>query len=198
MVKSARVWGDSMEKLDHEPSSRTARKAQRLLSLDLPSDETAGRRGESWSAAYPVEPDPAAIELAKGILGARFEADHKDLNAMQRAARDAGLAFELTLFGTNAADARCVVTEVAAWNLRTAPAARIHRRIRALSRKVSRSVAASVARVDPTTLGGRGAAGRQRDHSRAAEGRAILRGQIARLEAELTRRATGSSADNQQ
>lgn len=141
----------------------------------------------------PVEPNPAAIELARRIFGRRFEADHKALNAMQRAARIIGLAHELTYFGASAAGARSVITEVAAWNLRTAPAARIQRRICALSRKLS----GSVARVDPTTLGGRGAAGRQRDHCRAAEGRAILRGQIARLEAELTRRAAETSVDDQ-
>jgi hypothetical protein len=185
-----------MEKLDHEPSSRTARKAQRLLSLGLPSDETAGRRGRIRSAAWPVEPDPA-IDLAKGILGARFEADHKDLNAMAGRARcRARVRAHALRPGCSGCEVRC--HGGGGMEPAHAPAARIHRRIGALSRKVSRSVAASVARVDPTTLGGRGAAGRQRDHSRAAEGRAILRGQIARLEAELTRRATGSSADDQQ
>ncbi len=137
----------------------------------------------------PLSPAPEALVLAQEILGSRFEADHKHINAFLAALRANGLPIELACFGPRAVDAKPVVLEVADRNLRAAAEPRIRRRIESINRKIGGSVAATVNQFDSARLGGSGAAGRQRDRARASEVRNILRSQADRLQAELDRRA---------
>lgn len=136
----------------------------------------------------PHSPDDRALALAREILNARCEFDHRDMNAMIAAARAAGIPYELTYFGPNSADAKSVICAVADMNLRHAPTWRIERRISTLNGKIGASIAHTISRFDPNTLGGRGAAGRVRDRARAAGVREMYAGEIARLRLELVRR----------
>lgn len=136
----------------------------------------------------PLEPDPFGFELAGTILGKRIETDHRDYNALLACLRDAGRPVELAFYGPDAATARSVIDAVADANLRTIPVFRILSRIASLNRRQSASVSADIARFDPSRLGWRGAAGRQRDRARSAEQRLLLANRIHRLTAELERR----------
>ena len=138
----------------------------------------------------PLTPDAGAMDLARLILKGRFEYDHRDANAMIKAARAAGLPYEKTFFGRSASESKSVIHELADQNLRGAPAWRIERRIATLMRKIEASISHTIARFDPRVLGGRGAAGRVRDRARAGECRLIDAARIERLRAELTRRAS--------
>ncbi|CAB3753934.1 hypothetical protein [Paraburkholderia humisilvae] len=136
----------------------------------------------------PLEPDPFASDLAAVILGKRIETDHRDYNALLARLRGAGRPVELAFYGPDAATAGCVIEAVADVNLRAIPAFRILSRIASLKRRQSASLSADMARFDPARLGGRGAAGRQRDRARSAEQRLLLANRIRRLTAELERR----------
>ncbi|MBN3776197.1 hypothetical protein G3O06_01285 [Burkholderia sp. Ac-20345] len=140
------------------------------------------------AASRPLEPDPFAFELAGAILGKRIETDHRDYNALIARLRDAGWPVELAFYGPDAATACCVIEAVADANLQAIPAFRILSRIASLERRKSASVSADIARFDPSRLGGRGAAGRQRDRARSSEQRQLLANRIHRLTAELERR----------
>ncbi|MDO5947881.1 hypothetical protein [Burkholderia cepacia] len=142
----------------------------------------------SAAASRPLEPDPFAFELAGAILGKRIETDHRDYNALIARLRDAGWPVELAFYGPDAATACCVIEAVADANLQAIPAFRILSRIASLERRKSASVSADIARFDPSRLGGRGAAGRQRDRARSSEQRQMLANRIHRLTAELERR----------
>ena len=147
---------------------------------------------QSLTPRRPLEPHPDAMKIARKILGARFEADHKDGNAMLAAAREQGMPVEFTFFGPTSMHAKRVIEVAADENLRAAPQTRIKQRIKSLQGKVGASLAASVSSFDPTRLGGRGAAGRQRDRARASEGRGLLGLRLERLQAELDRRAAAN------
>ncbi|MGF6440404.1 hypothetical protein [Paraburkholderia youngii] len=137
----------------------------------------------------PITPDAHAMQLARHVLKSRFEYDHRDSNALIKAARAAGVPHERTYFGASDADARSVIHELADQNLRQAPAWRIQQRIDTHTKKIEGSISHTIARFNPRVLGGRGAAGRVRDRARAQECRSIDADSIARLRAELTRRA---------
>jgi hypothetical protein len=147
----------------------------------------------------PVEPDNYALGLASAIVGTRIESDHRDYNAMLSALREAGKPVELAFFGPDSATAQSVVEAVVDANLRMMPTRRITSRIESLERQRSASVSADIARFDPSRLGGRGAAGRQRDRARSSERRLMLAARIHRLAAELQRReqttGTGEGAN---
>ncbi|WP_432263304.1 hypothetical protein [Cupriavidus sp. TMH.W2] len=146
----------------------------------------------------PLEPNVEVMALARKILGTRFEVDHKDTNAMLALVRGLQLPIEYAYFGPRSIDAKSVVQEVADQNLRLAPMHRIQRKIDGLTGKIDGSLASSVANFDPSRLGGSGAAGRQRDRARASEGRNILSIRVARLQAELDRRAIETNVSQQQ
>ncbi|WP_425953074.1 hypothetical protein [Ralstonia pseudosolanacearum] len=148
--------------------------------------------GPTETPNRPLKPDTEVLALAQAILGKRFEANHKDGNALLAAVRERNLPIVFAYFGPRAIDARRVIDEVADQNLRAAPAARIQRRIDCIQGKIHASIATSIAKFDPTRLGGSGAAGRQRDRARASEVRNILAIEAGRLQAELARRASSA------
>ncbi|HBO5516263.1 TPA: hypothetical protein L4559_005192 [Pseudomonas aeruginosa] len=137
---------------------------------------------------YPRTPTETAAELAREILRGRFISDHKDYNRMLAAVRERGLPVEHAFCGESAALSISVVEAIAEENLRAAPQRALERKIKTLIRRVESSVSASLLRFDPNRLGGPGAAGRERDRARAAEGRCLTRMMINRLESEIARR----------
>lgn len=144
--------------------------------------------GQLSKLDYPRPPSELAAQLAKDILRGRFMADHKDYNRMLANLRERNLDVQLAFFGDCARDAIPVVEAVAMENLRSAPLSSIERKISMLRRQIGTSLAASHAKVDITRLGGKGAAGRQRDHARASEQRNITAMYIERLSKEIQRR----------
>lgn len=136
----------------------------------------------------PPGPNADVLALATAIMGSRIEADHRDYNRLLGLLREKDMPASLAYFGATDADSQCVVEVVADSNLRAAPVSRIRSRIASLDRKACASVAASIAAFDPGRLGGRGAAGRQRDRAKAGENRNLLADRIARLQSELARR----------
>lgn len=139
---------------------------------------------------FPRRPSEIATNLAKEILRGRFIADHKDYNRMLAAVREQGLSVEHAFCGECAERAISVVEAIAEENLRTAPRAKLERKLATLCRKVEASVTASLHKFDPNRLGGPGAAGRERDRARQAEGRNLTRMLADRLAQELARRET--------
>lgn len=137
---------------------------------------------------FPRRPSEIATHLAKEILRGRFIADHKDYNRMLAAVREQGLPVEHAFCGESAERSISVVEAIAEENLRTAPRAKLERKLATLGSKVESSVTASLHRFDPNRLGGPGAAGRERDRARQAEGRNLTRMQADRIAQELARR----------
>lgn len=137
---------------------------------------------------YPRQPTEAGAELARDILQGRFITDHKDYNRMLAAVRERGLAVEHAFCGESSQKSISVVEAIAEENLQAAPLRAIERKINSLTRKVEESVSNCRKKFDPTCLGGPGAAGRERDRARAAEGRNITRMMIDRLNREIERR----------
>lgn len=138
---------------------------------------------------YPRLPTEAAAELARGILRGRFICNHKDYNQMLAAVREQGLPVEHAFCGESAERSIPVVEAIAELNLQTAPLRVLERKVNTLCLKVDSSIYASRQRFDQTRLGGPGAAGRERDRAREAEGRNLTRMMIERLKREITRRA---------
>jgi hypothetical protein len=136
----------------------------------------------------PVEPDTHALELAAVIVGKRIESDHRDYNALLGRLRESGKPVELAFYGPDSATAHSVVEAAVDANLRSVPTQRIVNRIASLERRRCASVSADIARFDPSRLGGRGAAGRQRDRARSSENRQMLAARIHRLATEIQRR----------
>lgn len=136
----------------------------------------------------PLEPDTQALELATAIVGKRIESDHRDYNALLARLRESGKPVELAFYGPDSATAHSVVEAAVDANLRTIPTQRIVNRIASLERRRCASVSADIGRFDPSRLGGRGAAGRQRDRARASENRQMLAARIHRLAEEIQRR----------
>lgn len=138
--------------------------------------------------SYPREPAPLALEMARSIVGRRFTADHKDYNRMLSELRDKGLDHRLAFYGQSSAEARAVVAYVADENLKVAPLSSLQRKLTKLQSEVLSSVATSHAKFDCTRLGGKGAAGRELERTRAAQRRNLTRMLAARIEHELKRR----------
>ena len=116
--------------------------------------------GENTAAPRrPLEPHPTALAIGKQILRNRFEATHKDINAMIAAVREQGLPVEISYFGANSADAKLVILEMADRNLKDAPLSRIQQRIARHAKSSGISMANTIAKFDPGRLGGSGAAG---------------------------------------
>lgn len=145
--------------------------------------------------SYPRLPDGHVLEMAKEIVGKRFETDHNDYNRLLQGLRERGLDHQLGFYGQDAASARPVVDYVAEQNLQEAPVKALQRRIDTLERQINRSISNSLSRIDISRLGGRGAAGRVRDQANDAFRRDITKGLKARLEAEVHRRALLSAGD---
>lgn len=144
---------------------------------------------------YPRLPCETSTLLAREILRGRYISDHKDYNRMLAALRERKLDVQLAYCGESAEKSIPVVEFIAEQNLRTAPLTALERKVASLTRQVGASVAASHAKVDPTRLGGRGAAGRQRDRARESEKRNLIRMQIERLTGEISRRAAPGQID---
>lgn len=144
---------------------------------------------EASPAKRPLTPDAEAVNLARKVMGSKFDADHKDYNEVIRLARENGIPHERLFFGADSASARSVVDHVSDENLSRASAEKIQKKIDTLRGKVDASLARTVENFDPTAIGGSGAAGRQRDRARASESRNIISNLVDRLQAELDRRA---------
>jgi hypothetical protein len=141
------------------------------------------------SRPAPVDYEAQAMALAREIMGNKFEATHKEINAFLSEARARKIPHESTYFGDDPAWRKSAVDIVAEENLRNSPTdkikARINRIIGSVDQSLDRDVAKSIAQ---ESFGGRGAAGRSRDRARGSEAREIQRGQAGRLQEELKRR----------
>ena len=154
-----------------------------------PSDTTkpGGFTENVRKAAGKVDaPKKSAVEAAKEYMGDKFEASTDDFSAVNRLL---GKDWESAYVGENEATKRHVADMVADENLKSAPLEKIKKRSDAIRKKIADSISNEVARFDPTSIGGRGAAGRSRDRARATESRAVLKSEADRLDAEIARRA---------
>jgi hypothetical protein len=147
-------------------------------------------QSQDCGSTRPLLPDQEAMALARTVVGRTIVVDHKEHNLMIRLARDAGIPHERVFFGPDSATARSVIDEVADANLRSLSVTTIKRKRDGLRARVGQSIEHSRLRFDPTRLGGRGAAGRQRDRARASESRNNVSAVAERLQAELDRRET--------
>ena len=160
-----------------------------------PENKKVGQEASTQAFGWPRHPDSEAMDLAREIMGKRFEATHKEINAFLAEGRARNIPYEKMYAGPNAMDARLLVDLVAEENLRNAPDGTIARRIASLEGKISDSISHTISSFDPTRLGGSGAAGRMRDRARAGESRSIMSGEAERLRDELDRRRADSQAE---
>lgn len=140
------------------------------------------------SIPIPSEADAAALAIAKEVMGGRFEESNDDTTEMNKRAMAAGIPRMLTFVTDKTLGNRSLISIVADQNLRDAPTEKIQGRIDAITKKINQSMEKTVSDFDPSTLGGSGAAGRQRDRARASEARGIMGDYAKRLQDELDRR----------
>lgn len=145
------------------------------------------------SIPIPSEADAAALAIAKEVMGGRFEESNDDTTEMNKRAMAAGIPRMLTFVTDKTLGNRSLISIVADQNLRDAPTEKIQGRIDAITKKINQSMEKTVSDFDPSTLGGSGAAGRQRDRARASEARGIMGDYAKRLQDELDRRGVKSA-----
>jgi len=137
---------------------------------------------------YPRPPSSIAREIAASLIKRRYIATYRDLNALQLKLRDLGVSFDHAYCGPSSEQAVPVVSVLADENLTLATDKAIEKRLGQINLKIQTSISHSVSRFNPARLGGSGAAGRQRDQTRAGEARNIMRIEMHRLQDELNRR----------
>lgn len=137
---------------------------------------------------YPRQPTPEGLAIARKVLRCRFVVSATDINAVLRLARESALDAGHCYYGESSRHARLVADYVADDNLRSATDQQLARKASSIKAKIEGSVSRSMSRINPASIGGSGAAGRQRDHMRDSEGRNILRRELTRIENELKSR----------
>ena len=142
---------------------------------------------------YPRQPTEEGLAIARQVLGRRFVVGHKDYNAAIQAARGAGLDIGHVYYGESSMHARPVVELVADDNLKSASTDHLARKAASIRSKVESSISSSIRRFNPSRIGGKGAAGRQRDNAHDAEKRNMRQSELKRIEAELEGRKTDPS-----
>lgn len=138
--------------------------------------------------SYPRPPTSIAREIAAPLIKKRLVATTKDINALLAELRARGLSHEHAYCGESSMHAVSVMTVLADENLVNAQQQVIEKRIAKIQAALEDSISKSISRFNPARLGGRGAAGRQRDQARSGERRDIMRVELYRLQAELNRR----------
>lgn len=164
--------------VDAENEAETVAKQEELQARI----EAAEQHGD-----YPASSE-AAVQLARKIIGNKFEATHRETNAFLAAAREAGIPHETTYWGSGPYKTSAI-DYVADENLKSAKTADIEKRIAKIEAGIANSIARDVNRFNNQgTLGGSGAAGRQRDRARNSEARQIDDNVADRLRGELAAR----------
>jgi hypothetical protein len=125
------------------------------------------------------------MEFARAQMGDRFDVDVEDLSAVNRAM---GKNWENAYIGNSDMEKRHAVEIVAEQNLKKADTFKIQKKIEAIEKQIANSIAKDVGKFDPSSLGGRGAAGRDRDRARSSEARQTLKAYADRLKAEIENR----------
>ncbi|MBQ1784622.1 MAG: PLxRFG domain-containing protein [Gammaproteobacteria bacterium] len=134
-----------------------------------------------------------AMEIAKGVMGGKFESTHKEINEYLRLVREANIPHDLSYSGTGPYK-QSYIDVVADQNLKAAPESKIQAKIDRIERENDASIAHEVNKSNNLgTLGGPGAAGRQRDRARASESRNIRSTSAQRMQAELDRRKSNKA-----